>query len=105
MFVSTAIQPQDNLILSGLPPSDLERISSWLEPIEFKHSAIIYRPDDVVEHVYFPTGSMISLINQLSDGSRVETGVTGYEGLVGIPALLGVDESPQEAIVQYPGSA
>ena len=103
--MSTAIQPQDNLILSALRPSDWERINSQLKPIELLHSAVIYRPGDVIEHLYFPTGSMISLINQLSDGSSVETGVTGYEGLVGIFALLGVDESPQEAIVQFPGSA
>lgn len=58
-----------------------------------------------MEHLYFPLGSMISLIAQLSDGASVEVGVTGFEGMVGMPVLLGVEVSPHQCIVQLPDGA
>ncbi|MCA1567085.1 MAG: hypothetical protein LC803_15830 [Acidobacteria bacterium] len=34
-----------------------------------------------MNYVYFPSNSMVSLISQLSDGSSVEIGINGYEGM------------------------
>src|SRR5690242_14119586 len=48
---------------------------------------------------------MVSLVHPLSDGTRIDVGVIGREGFVGIAVLLGANSSPIEAMVQIPGSA
>jgi CRP-like cAMP-binding protein len=39
----------------------------------------------------------------MRDGSTVEIGVVGPEGMVGIHALLGIESTPNESMVQVPG--
>jgi CRP-like cAMP-binding protein len=97
--------PQQNHILASLPVEDYERLSPHLEAVELHHSQILYEAGGKIDYVYFPSNSMVSLISQLSDGSSVEIGVTGYEGMLGIYAVLGVDRTPHEAMVQIPGDA
>ncbi|HEX8708616.1 MAG TPA: Crp/Fnr family transcriptional regulator [Pyrinomonadaceae bacterium] len=63
---------------------------------------MLYRTSGRIEHVYFPGNAMVSLVSQLSDGTNVEVGVTGFEGMIGLPLLLGVDRSPHECMVQIP---
>ena len=58
-----------------------------------------------MDYVYFPSNAMVSLISQLSDGSSVEIGITGYEGMIGVSSVLGVDRSPHQAMVQIPDGA
>ena len=94
-----------NRILAALPEEDYERLSPHLEPVELRHSEILYEAAGFMKHVYFPSNSMVSLISQMSDGSGAEVGVTGFEGMVGISSVLGVDKSPHEAMVQIPDGA
>jgi CRP-like cAMP-binding protein len=47
---------------------------------------------------------MVSLVVAMEDGSTVEVGEEGKEGLVGIPALFGVSRSPVRMIVQISGA-
>ena len=91
-----------NYILSRLSPEDYERLHTHLEPVELHHSQILQRAGELIEYCYFPQNSMISLISHTTDGESVEVGVVGYEGMAGISAILGVDKSPHEALVQYP---
>ena len=101
----TARQYNENRILAALPAEDFQRLSPHLEPIELHLGQILYEAGSKIEYVYFPLNSMVSLISQLSDGSSIEIGVAGYEGMVGIYAVLGVDRTPHEGLVQVPGGA
>jgi CRP-like cAMP-binding protein len=104
--MSEALSPQsENHLLAALPPEDYQRLSSHLEPVELQHSQILYEAGGSMDYVYFPSKSMISLISQLSDGSSVEIGIVGYEGMAGVSTVLGVDKSPHETIVQVPDGA
>lgn len=104
--MSQAPRPQtENRILSALPAADYERLSPHLELVELRHGQVLYQAGDVMKYVHFPFTSMVSLISQMGDGSSVEVGITGYEGMVGISAVLGVDKSPHEAMVQIPDGA
>jgi len=40
----------------------------------------------------------------MADGSMVETGITGNDGLVGFPVLLGTKTIPTRTFMQIPGS-
>lgn len=97
--------PNVNRILAALPREDYERLSPHLQPVELAHGQVLYRAGERIEHVYFPTGSMISLIAQMSGGSDVEVGVVGFEGMACLPVVLGVAESPHKCLVQIPDGA
>jgi CRP-like cAMP-binding protein len=101
--MSTALESRsltENRILSALPFEDYERLAPHLERVEMPHGQVLCKAGDLIEHVYFPINSMISLVSQLSDGSGAEVGLTGYEGMSGLSIVLGVKRSPHEAMVQ-----
>src|SRR5688572_26970785 len=45
------------------------------------------------------------MIDTVDDGSTVEVGIIGHEGMVGINIFLGCLVTPDKAMVQIPGSA
>jgi CRP-like cAMP-binding protein len=97
--------PTENRILAALPKEEYERLAPHLEQVELYHGQCLYDVDGPIDHVYFPLNSMISLVARLSDGSSVEIGVTGFEGMTGLPVVFGVDRSPHECMAQIPDGA
>ena len=97
--------PQRNSILAALPSSELEKFTTKLRPVQLKLGHVLYRPDDPIEYVYFPTAGVISLLAAFGDGSTVEAGVIGREGLLGTAAVLGAEKTPHQALVQADGYA
>jgi len=66
---------------------------------------VLYEPDARIRHVYFPTGSFISLMIPVDGMTNLEVGLVGNEGMLGSPLILGVDTSPLRALVQGAGPA
>jgi CRP-like cAMP-binding protein len=89
-----------NCILASLPDDQYQRILPHLEPFEFAQGRILYEIDGPMNHIYFPIGSMVSLVTQMLDGRIIEIGMVGKEGLTGVAALLGQNKSAERAVVQ-----
>ena len=99
--MSTTPRPQfQNHILASLPPEDYERLAPHLEPVELPLGKVIQEAGERITHVYFPERAMVSLISNTSDGESVEVGIVGFEGMVSISSVMGVDKSPHEMLVQ-----
>lgn len=75
------------------------------ESVELAFGEVLCEPGDRIRHVYFPTASFISLISSVDDGSRLEVGLVGTEGMFGVSLLLGVNVFSLRAIVQGAGPA
>jgi CRP-like cAMP-binding protein len=93
----------ENRLLAALPPGAYHRLLPHLEPVSLSLKTVIHRPGELIEYVYFPYRSLISLVTILEDGSTVENSLVGREGMVGIQAILGNTPMPHQAIVQVPG--
>ena len=93
-----------NRILQALPHEDRERLAPRFETVALSLSEVLFWPGDTIRHVYFPTTSIVSLLAELEDGSGVEVGLVGLEGMVGISAVLGGAET-KVATVQGSGEA
>lgn len=93
-----------NNILSRLSSEDYERLRPHLEPVELRHGQILHHAGELMEYVYFPQNSMVSLISRMTTGESIEVGVVGFEGMAGISGVLGVDKSPHDTTVQIPDS-
>jgi len=94
-----------NQLLDALPPKDCEQLLSKCEHIELNFAEVLCRPGERISHVYFPTGSFISLMTPVDDKAGLEVGLIGNEGMLGITLMLGVDLAPFHALVQGAGPA
>lgn len=95
--------PAANRLLAGLPCKDHEQLLSHCEAIELTFAEVLYRPGAAITHVYFPTGSFISLVTPIHGNAGLEVGLIGNEGMLGITLTLDVEVSPFHAVVQGSG--
>jgi CRP-like cAMP-binding protein len=94
-----------NRLLAALPDADWGHIESNLAPIKLALGAPVYESGQQIEHVYFPTTAIISLLYVLEDGSSAEIAIVGREGLVGVSLFMGGESTPNRAVVQSEGWA
>jgi CRP-like cAMP-binding protein len=94
-----------NRLLQALPGGDQRRVLAACDTVELAFARVLYTPGEILRHVYFPTGSSISLIMAVDDCDSLEVGRVGDEGMFGIPLRLDVDVSPVRAVVQAAGTA
>ncbi len=66
---------------------------------------IVSGSDSSTRHVYFPTGSILSLTTSSKDSPVLEVGMVGSEGMLGLQVVLAVDSVPLQASVRGSGSA
>ncbi len=89
-----------NRILSALPDAEMQFLAPHFERVNLSPGYTMYQADDVISHIYFPNNGMISLLSVTEQGQTVEVGFTGYEGIIGMPFLLGQNEMPYQALTQ-----
>jgi CRP-like cAMP-binding protein len=94
-----------NRLLAVLPRQDRERLLKQCEPVELAIAELLYRADELIPHVYFPTDSFVSLVTPIDGCAGLEVGLVGNEGMVGITLMLGVASAPFHALVQGAGPA
>ena len=97
--------PIKNLILASLPAKEYALLLPNLEFVSLPPGEKLYKSGDAIEYVYFPGDGLVSLVTHMNDGTTVEVGIIGRDGMVGIPVLLGNDIAFEEAVVQIAGSA
>jgi len=94
-----------NSLLADLPPEESEAIRAAAERVRPRMRQSIHEQGGSIEHVYFPQTGVFSLLSEIADGSVIETLAVGNEGVVGLPALLGVNRSLVRAMCQVSGWA
>lgn len=94
-----------NRLLAAWPEDETARLASSIERVSFELKQTLAQPDQPVDYVLFPTTAMISQLVVMEDGSTVESGIVGGEGLVGLSAALGIDRGLYRPICQVPGEA
>ena len=94
-----------NRILAALTDAEYQRIFPDLDTVDLVSGETIYELGQPIDYLYFPLGSMISLVTQMDDGKIIEVGLVGNDGMTGLSALLGQRTSPDRAFVQIPNGA
>jgi hypothetical protein len=72
---------------------------------ELKSGQVLAESRGVVHKVYFPHSGIISSLVELTDGSAIETGMIGKDGLFGAAQALDHKLSLNKVMVQVPGIA
>jgi len=97
--------PITNLLLDRLPAKDRARLLSRCERVVLPFPKTLAEPGQAVRHVYFPTGSLISLLTLGGGRVSLQVALTGNEGMYGVGIALGVGSSRGLATVQAGGPA
>ncbi|TDY00613.1 Crp/Fnr family transcriptional regulator [Thiohalophilus thiocyanatoxydans] len=99
------ISPAQNYLLAALPAGVKQRIYPQLELVKIPLGKSLYESGYAMQHAYFPTDSIVSLLYVMESGASAEISIVGNEGLLGIPLFMGGRSTPSRAIVQSAGCA
>jgi CRP-like cAMP-binding protein len=94
---------RQNHLLAALPAAEYARLAPSLEPVAMPLGQVLSESGGRMQHVYFPTTSIVSLLYVLADGASAEIGVIGNEGIVGISLFMGGETTPSRAVVRSAG--
>jgi CRP-like cAMP-binding protein len=92
-----------NLLLGALPPEEFAQLLPHLEPVMLEPMQPIAELGAPIPHVHFPESGIVSLLTRTANGTLVENGTVGREGMAGLPLAQGVDWTPALIVGQVPG--
>jgi CRP-like cAMP-binding protein len=87
-----------NIILTKFPAFKVKEV-------DLRTTQVLFDQGEAITKVYFPRGSIISLVLMMEDGISVETAMVGKDGMVGAAAALDGKASLNRAVVQISGPA
>jgi len=96
--------PIENQILAALSATEYQRLVPYLERVNLSLHQVLYEADEPITHVYFLGQGITSLVCMLEDGSTVEAGIVGKDGMVGLPVIWGGNRTTTMAFIQVAGS-
>jgi CRP-like cAMP-binding protein len=96
-------QTYKNRMLASLPAVEMKRLAPHLSPVTLKINQTLEDPGRPADTVYFLEDGICSTVVTMETGDTVEVGITGRDGFVGMPGVLGTVNSPNRAFMQIPG--
>lgn len=90
-----------NELLSKLPPDVLAKLP--LQALDFSIDDVLYEPNQPIEYVYFPEQGILSVVSLMENGSSIEVGTIGREGMAGSVLLMDTDTVLYRYFVQVAG--
>jgi CRP-like cAMP-binding protein len=89
-----------NEILLSLPANESSTVFAHLEFVDLPTHTIGNELGETIKDCYFVNSGLFSILSVLRDGKSVEVGLTGNEGFIGLPLVVGLKTSAARAIVQ-----
>jgi CRP-like cAMP-binding protein len=97
--------PFQNRLLAALPFEDYLSIRPHLELVPMPLGHVLHESGSRMNHVYFLTTAIVSLLCVTKQGASAEIAVVGNEGIVGVSLFMGGDTTTSRAVVQNAGYA
>ena len=95
-----------NQLLNSLSAELQQALKPHLAYTALKQEAILHKPKETINAVYFPLSCLLSITITMSDGKTAETGLIGNRGVLGINAFIDQQATTQtEYVVQVAGDA
>ena len=101
--MSSPHNPNQNHLLAALPTAEFERLAPHLELVPMPLGETLYDPGGQLQHAYFPTTAIVSLLYILESGVSAELAGVGNEGVIGISLFMGGNTTSSSAVVQTAG--
>lgn len=94
-----------NAILRGLDEPLAAIVAEQGELVTLALRQQIYEPNETIDEVYFPIDCVLSVVTQMKDGTQIEVGTIGREGLSALPLLMGATTTANDSYCQVRGQA
>jgi CRP-like cAMP-binding protein len=94
-----------NRILSRASPVDFEDLRPHLRLVAMENGMVLAQSRQRLHQVYFPHSGIISCVVELENGSAIESGMIGNDGVFGAAQALDGRLSLHKVMVQVPGEA
>ena len=101
--MSSSPDPKQNHLLAALRAADYARLLPNLEFTPMALGWVVHEAGAPMDHVYFPTTCVISLLYVMENGDSAEIAIIGNDGLVGVSVFMGGDSMSSRAVVQNAG--
>jgi CRP-like cAMP-binding protein len=93
-----------NRLLQKINLEDWDLIGPHLEAMTLKDRQIIEVPTKPITHAYFVEMGVVSVVAVDGEDHRIEVGVIGYEGITGVPLIMGDNRAQHSTYMQIGGS-
>jgi CRP-like cAMP-binding protein len=94
-----------NRLLAALPAPARRRLLARGERVNLDAATVLHQSGAIVSHVYFPLDSSVALVSGGDGEVKLEVGLVGNEGMLGITLMLGIQPAPLQWLVLGPGRA
>ena len=101
--MTVTFDPKKNQLFAALPDAEWRRWLPQLEWVNLPLGMVLYESGITLDHVYFPTTAIVSLLYVMENGASAEIAVVGNEGIVGVSLFMGGESTPSRAVVQSAG--
>lgn len=101
----SVFRPERNHLLGALQEDTMARLRPHLKFVHLPLGQVLYESGARMHRVYFPVDSIISLLYVMCDGTSAGVSVTGNEGVLGVPAVMGADTTTGRVVVKSAGGA
>ncbi|MEO6392704.1 MAG: Crp/Fnr family transcriptional regulator [Pyrinomonadaceae bacterium] len=102
--VRSEVDPKQNRLLARLPVTELERLRPRLQLVRFDAGQTVYPAEHVIDSIYFPLTAVASRLTVLEDGSTVEAGLIGNDGVIGLSAFMGDGRTRNWTVIDLAGA-
>jgi CRP-like cAMP-binding protein len=93
-----------NRLLQKINLEDWDLVGPHLEPVTLKDRQIIEVPTKPISHAYFVEAGVASVVAVDAEDHRIEVGVIGFEGMTGVPLIMGDNRAQHSTYMQIGGS-
>jgi len=96
---------RQNAILNALAPASGARVLEHGVLVNLALRQQVYESEQPIHDVYFPLDCVLSVVARMRDGSQIEIGTIGREGMSAFPLLMGASATANVCYCQVRGSA
>jgi CRP-like cAMP-binding protein len=100
---SASLRP--NTILNALSAETAALVVAHGKLVHLPLRRQIYESEEPIHDVYFPLDSVLSVVARMRDGSQIEVGTIGREGMSAFPLLMGASSTANVCYCQVRGGA
>lgn len=92
-----------NILLRAMPADDYGLLRPHMETVRLNKDDVLVAPNEPIAHVYFLDSGVTSVVAIAPDGSRIEAGLFGRDGVSALPIVYDADRTPNQTFVQIEG--
>ncbi len=93
-----------NRLIQKISVDDWALVAPHLEAVSLRERQVVEVPNKPITHAYFMDSGVVSVVAVDKEDHRIEVGVIGYEGVTGVPLIMGDTRAQHSTYMQIGGA-